>query len=147
MADAGTLAPPGVKSSRGQLFSVTRRGWEGCLGTLPPHFDSDGCEKTANPKLGFSNVSGILSHFAKCDEFFANAAAAMIRRVPTLPDVAAVGYASEVSDSLEWSASRAAIAREVRSRSTIAAITPHTTAMTSAIHENRVSQRSAATPA
>lgn len=55
--------------------------------------------------------------------------------------------AAEGSDSPDCSASRSAIARDVRSRSTIAAITPHTTAMSNAIHEKRVSQRSAAIPA
>jgi hypothetical protein len=40
-----------------------------------------------------------------------------------------------------------ATARDTRSRSKTAAINPHTTATTKAIQENRVSQRSAATPA
>jgi hypothetical protein len=56
-------------------------------------------------------------------------------------------YAAVGSDSPECSASRSAIARDVRSRSTIAAIAPHTTARNNAIQENRVSQRSAAMPA
>ena len=50
-------------------------------------------------------------------------------------------------DSLECSAASSAIVRDTRSRSRTAAITPHTTATTNAIHEKRVSQRSAATPA
>jgi hypothetical protein len=57
------------------------------------------------------------------------------------------GYAAVGSDSSECSASRSAIARDVRSRSRIAAIAPHTTARSKAIQENRVSQRSAAMPA
>src|ERR1700744_724216 len=56
-------------------------------------------------------------------------------------------YATVGSDSPACSASSSAIARDVRSRSRIAAITPHTTARSKAIHENRVSQRSAAIPA
>src|SRR5277367_3836223 len=56
-------------------------------------------------------------------------------------------HAAVGSDSPECSASRSAIARDVRSRSRVAAIAPHTTARSKAIQENRVSQRSAATPA
>jgi hypothetical protein len=49
--------------------------------------------------------------------------------------------------SVDCSAPSSAIVRDTRSRSRTAAITPHTTATTNAIHEKRVSQRSAATPA
>lgn len=56
-------------------------------------------------------------------------------------------YAAVCPDSPDCSASRSAIARDVRSRNKIAATTPPTTATTSAIQEKRVSQRSAAMPA
>src|ERR1700738_3105576 len=66
---------------------------------------------------------------------------------PTSPgnnvDIQSVGW----PDSLECSAPSSAIARDARSRSKTAAITPHTTATTNAIQEKRVSHRSAATPA
>jgi hypothetical protein len=49
--------------------------------------------------------------------------------------------------SVDCSAPSSAIARDARSRSKTAAITPHTRATTNAIQEKRVSQRSAARPA
>lgn len=58
-----------------------------------------------------------------------------------------LGHALGVLDLRECSASSWAITREVRSRSKAAAMRPPTIATTSAIHEKRSSQRSAATPA
>jgi hypothetical protein len=117
-----------------------------------------GIIKTSDAKRAFGQtlkrrhdiVNAFLSDLEKWDSEFAKrlpAERAAIAKRHAMYVGASGVYAAVCPDSPDCSASRSAIARDVRSRSKIAATTPPTTTITSAIQEKRVSQRSAAMPA
>src|SRR5947209_13701439 len=118
------MRPPDLETSRSIVAN---------LKILRRQFLTEICPIVQNADNSLLQNPGTVAAGWKCD-----------RR---LSGMTGVVYTADDPDSSECSISRSAIARDVRSRSTIAAIAPHITATSNAIQENRVSHRSAAMPA